>query len=576
MLSQRSLSVKVILFFTVILISLLLLFIGSAHAANSGDYTYTDNGDGTATITAYHGNDLEVVVPETLDGLTVIALGDTVFADRGLNKLVLNDSLVAVGYAAFAGNGEMALVVGADFEDWDGDLLSRTILTNVTIDANNPFYKDIDGKGFYSKDGLDLFFGTASGEIAEGTESLQFDAFGGYDLTEIHLPESLVALEDGSLYDNQLTHIEIGKNVSTIGYHVFTHNPLESITVSGQNPYFKDVDGLGLYTKNGEEIIQGTLSGVIVEGTEKIFYSAFSNLGLEMIQFPESLMYLGNHAFGDNQLTFIDLPASLRSYLDPTFIRNPIEYVTVRNPALPMNANYNNFGGNTALEIYGYEHSSAENFAQRIGVPFHLILEVEGVEEIAEIEVDQDTDISDVSLPSMVTALLVDGSKREVPVDWDTTHYNSNVPATYTLKGTLDASYGLEKPVEHFAEFPITVLAIEPPDNVDNDDEVDNNDGNNNEEDNNDNGENNDSDDNDDENNNNEENNDEENNIENNNKEENTTVTILNNDNPSNTANDKLPKTGSQTYNIILIGIIILGLGIVLIILRRLALRRKS
>lgn len=46
----------------------------TASAETSGDYEYTVLDDGTAQITAYNGNEVNLVIPSTIDGLTVTVL----------------------------------------------------------------------------------------------------------------------------------------------------------------------------------------------------------------------------------------------------------------------------------------------------------------------------------------------------------------------------------------------------------------------------------------------------------------------------------------------------------------------
>jgi len=46
-----------------------------AGAAVFCDYEYTDNGDGTCTITGYTCPGSFVTIPDTLDGLTVTIIG---------------------------------------------------------------------------------------------------------------------------------------------------------------------------------------------------------------------------------------------------------------------------------------------------------------------------------------------------------------------------------------------------------------------------------------------------------------------------------------------------------------------
>ena len=54
---------------------------------SSNEYVFSDNGDGTCTLTAYNGTDDIVVVPDrSPEGLPVTAIGDSAFYYK-INKL---------------------------------------------------------------------------------------------------------------------------------------------------------------------------------------------------------------------------------------------------------------------------------------------------------------------------------------------------------------------------------------------------------------------------------------------------------------------------------------------------------
>ena len=61
------------------MLSALVLVPLPASAATSGDYTYTVNDDGSATITGYNGNDADVTVPAEIDGHTVTVIGNRAY-----------------------------------------------------------------------------------------------------------------------------------------------------------------------------------------------------------------------------------------------------------------------------------------------------------------------------------------------------------------------------------------------------------------------------------------------------------------------------------------------------------------
>ena len=66
-----------------------------------GDWTYTVT-DNQATITAYSGDDTEVVIPAELDGIAVAKVGDEAFKDNSsVTNVTIPDSVTSIGNAAF-------------------------------------------------------------------------------------------------------------------------------------------------------------------------------------------------------------------------------------------------------------------------------------------------------------------------------------------------------------------------------------------------------------------------------------------------------------------------------------------
>ena len=109
-----------------------------AETKTVGDYTYNyiDNGDGTVTLSHYdeNGNWIDscispapvgdFVIPAEIDGKSVVAIRGDIFPDYRLTSITVPASVAnwAVGALYQAGN-----------------------LTNITVAADNPFYKDVDG-----------------------------------------------------------------------------------------------------------------------------------------------------------------------------------------------------------------------------------------------------------------------------------------------------------------------------------------------------------------------------------------------------------------------------------------------
>lgn len=84
----------------VAVLAILLGFSGvSAQAAE--DYSYTENEDGSVTITGYNGSEMQAVIPDTLDGKMVTTIGDKAFHTKDITAVTIPASVTSIGTAAF-------------------------------------------------------------------------------------------------------------------------------------------------------------------------------------------------------------------------------------------------------------------------------------------------------------------------------------------------------------------------------------------------------------------------------------------------------------------------------------------
>ena len=73
-----------------------------AEVLTSGDYEYTLNDDGSASITKYNGEADALTVPAELDGHTVTSIGDSAFSRcDSLTTITLPDSVTSIGDEVF-------------------------------------------------------------------------------------------------------------------------------------------------------------------------------------------------------------------------------------------------------------------------------------------------------------------------------------------------------------------------------------------------------------------------------------------------------------------------------------------
>ena len=75
-----------------------------AETVTSGDYTYTLETDGTATIVGYSGKDTDLTLPGKLDGHVVAKLGDDALESQtSLQSVTIPESMTSIGDACFFG-----------------------------------------------------------------------------------------------------------------------------------------------------------------------------------------------------------------------------------------------------------------------------------------------------------------------------------------------------------------------------------------------------------------------------------------------------------------------------------------
>ncbi len=70
--------------------------------ATSGDYDYSDNGDGTVTITGYHGAGGDITIPSTIESKSVKVIGNSAFkGDLSITKVIIPSSVIQIQDEAF-------------------------------------------------------------------------------------------------------------------------------------------------------------------------------------------------------------------------------------------------------------------------------------------------------------------------------------------------------------------------------------------------------------------------------------------------------------------------------------------
>ncbi len=199
-----------------------------------GDYSFTVT-DNQATVTAYDGTATDVVIPATLGGYTVVALGNQVFQNNTtlvsvsipdtvtqigkyafyyctrLERVTLPSNLVAINNGTFSGCSALTSVTIPNSVQMIGKNAFKACssLTSITIPSS---VKTIDEKAFYECQAL------VTVNFEEGLTEIGFCAFACCsNLTNINLPLSLTTLGDSAFLEcNSLVRVVLPATLKTV------------------------------------------------------------------------------------------------------------------------------------------------------------------------------------------------------------------------------------------------------------------------------------------------------------------------------------------------------------------------
>ena len=303
-------------------------------------------------------------------GKKVKQLGVHAFADcKKLELLVLPACIQTIGANALRGIGNVLIDEGGPFVSLENGLVLLDKRNNELVHCSNLLedtveLPNVNALGVSSLAGCDKI---KSLKLPDGLKIIGENALGGTSLSAIIIPESVTEIGKEAFAKSQIKYLYLPKSVVTIGSKILNGAPVKKITT----PYSQsDVNNLvalkfardwnviglnavapvtyGVLPGEGQFVIEnGVLTGVkfvdgdvliipmgvkeIVLGTNSIFkevkevvlpegltkigakcFDSFSFASLERINFPQSLIYIGDNAFDNTHLTGeIDLPRKL-------------------------------------------------------------------------------------------------------------------------------------------------------------------------------------------------------------------------------------------------------------------------
>jgi len=335
----------------------------------------------------------KVVIPDTIEGKPVTAIGGFAFSDTEghISELSLPDTVTVIDAFAFSDSKIEAIHLPDSLKEIGQGAFARArCLRSITIPGSVKTF------------GYGVFEGCSNLEkvvFEEGFTDIPEDIFNlGYNnsaLTEVVLPEGLKTIGDNAFWGAELKEIYIPGSVEYIGEKAFAYcNELEKAVIGegaeelGDSTFYNCVSLMEVSLPSTLKRIGGCSFGecssletvTLPDSLEIIADGAFEYSGLKYIEIPGSVTEIKSSAFASTDLSYIRMPESVESIeygafnwcynLCDVIICNPSCFISFDDSTI-----YNGYESDwdRTCTIYGYDGSTAQQYAAEYGLSFALI-----------------------------------------------------------------------------------------------------------------------------------------------------------------------------------------------------------
>ena len=324
---------------------------GRANVVNMPVYQYSLDDDGNATITGYSGSVSALAIPQTIDGHTVVAIGNVAFRGSCLVNVTIPDTVTEIGASAFAGCKQLSTVQLSNKLTKLGELAFSdcTSLTSIRIPksletASCTYYGAGPFKGCLALQNVELETGMTkipdnllascpgftAITIPDTVTAIGGGAFRDTCLVNVTIPDTVTKIGDSAFYAcKQLATVQLSNKLTKLGELAFSDctsltsiripKSLEtaSCTYYGAGPFkgclaLQNVELETGMTKIPDNLLAscpGFTAITIPDSVTQIGKSAFSGSKLESIRIPDTVTGMGDHVFsGCTELKDVTLP----------------------------------------------------------------------------------------------------------------------------------------------------------------------------------------------------------------------------------------------------------------------------
>jgi len=281
---------------TCLLIWLLLLALPAVVNAQFG---YSNNGNGTCTITSYTGSGGSVIIPTNINSLTVTSIGQQAFAYSGLTSVTIPSSVTSIGdYAFFYCTYLSAAFFHGNAPPDDGTIFNYDDITTVYYPYGTTGWGSVFG-GAPTAIASYPFAYSVNGGTVTITKLLGTDAAVTIPNTIANLP--VTSIGDDAFYEcNSLKTVTIPDSVTSIGSNAFEYcTSLASVTIPDSVTSIGDL---------AFESCPSLTNAIIGNGVTSIGVDEFYGSGLTSVTIPNGVSSIGDGAFeACSRLTIINI-----------------------------------------------------------------------------------------------------------------------------------------------------------------------------------------------------------------------------------------------------------------------------
>ena len=199
------------------------------------DYTVSKNAqdEDVATITKYYGSVAAIIVPDTIDGYPVVAIGEGAFREnKYLTAILIPDCITSIGDYAFADTNLDSLVLPAELNSLGRCILSGNkgvteIVIPKTLSSTGSSYSNlIEGDGPFAESNVQ------TAVIESGMTVIPEHLFHkNSTLTSVEIPDTVTEISRYAFAQTGLENIELPSSVTTLQYEIFSGGNLLQISI---------------------------------------------------------------------------------------------------------------------------------------------------------------------------------------------------------------------------------------------------------------------------------------------------------------------------------------------------------